>query len=409
MGGTPPGWLEARGLRAHLALGCGAATSVLGGACGLLLEWLHPAPDATHVAVVVGAALAAGAVGAVVGARMGRWLALPLAALAEALRAPPGGAGVPAIPVDAPAEIGDTARSAAAMARAFLLAREELAAAAGRIHGESNAIHEAASRRSSQAAAEAASINETNAAALEIAQSTLRSLEQADSVIAMAQRSEELSTDGARVVAGAVRATGTLAEHVRRVTSTVAELSERTSQIAEIVVTVQDLAEQTDLVALNASVEAAKAGEQGRGFAVVAMEMRQLAEQSRQAATQVRAILTEIDRGTQVSAAATEEGAARAQEAQQLALSAGEALEGLILVIRNSAHAARQIAEAAHGQTGDVQAMVSSFGQLARTLNAGAEDAAALERSARALAELSRELADRAAHPVGGAQGEAAR
>jgi methyl-accepting chemotaxis protein len=371
-------------------------------ASGLVLEWVHPDPSASHVVVILLAALAAGGAGAAVGSRTGRAIARPLAALGEALRSPGAATVGVSVPVGAPAEVGETARSVAAMARAFVLAREELAAAAGRIHAESNAIHEAASRRSAQSQSEAASINQTNAAALEIAQSTQRSLEQADSVIAMAQRSEELSADGARVVADAVRATGTLAEHVRRVTSTVAELSDRTSQIAEIVVTVQDLAEQTDLVALNASVEAAKAGEQGRGFAVVAMEMRQLAEQSRQAATQVRAILAEIDRGTQVSAGATEEGAARAQEAQHLAMSAGEALDGLILVIRNSAGAAREIAEAAHRQTGDVQSMVTSFGQLVRTLNAGAEDAGALERSARALADLSRALADRASvQPLG--------
>jgi methyl-accepting chemotaxis protein len=133
---------------------------------------------------------------------------------------------------------------------------------------------------------------------------------------------------------------------------------------------------------------------------VVAMEMRQLAEQSRQSATQVRSILAEIDRGAQGSASATEEGAARAQEAQQLARAAGEALDGLMLVIRNSASAAREIAEAARRQTGDVQAMVSSFGQLVRTLNAGAEDSRDLERSAKALTDLSRALADRASAPA---------
>ncbi|MGB8933439.1 MAG: methyl-accepting chemotaxis protein, partial [Anaeromyxobacteraceae bacterium] len=394
MGASPSTRTGAAGLRLRLALRGGALSFALVLTSGLFLESLHAPPSALHASLVLAAALAAGAIGAAVGARMGRSIALPLSALGEALRTSGGTPVIPAIPLSAPAEVSETARSVAAMARAFVLAREELAAAAGRIHAESNAIHEAASRRAAQAQSEAASINETNGAALEIAQSTLRSLEQADSVIAMARRSEDMGTEGARVVAGAVEATGTLAEHVRRVTSIVAELSERTSQIAEIVVTVQDLAEQTDLVALNASVEAAKAGDQGRGFAVVAMEMRQLAEQSRQAATQVRAILVEIDRGTQVSASATEEGAARAQEAQQLAISAGAALDGLIAVMRSSGGAAREIAEAAHRQTSDVQAMVSSFGQLVSTLNAGAEDAGALERSAKALADLSRSLAD---------------
>jgi methyl-accepting chemotaxis protein len=394
-----PGTAKEAGLRLRLAVGGGtlAFSAVL--LTGLLLDWIHPDPMARHAALVFLAALAAGVLGALLGRRAGSAIAEPLDALRRAVSGPPSATPGAILPIKSFGELGQTTQSVATMARAFVLAREDLAAAAGRISQESAAIHEAAARRSAQSQTEAASINQTNGSALEIAQSTLRTLEQADSVIEMAQRSEELSSDGARVVAGAVKATGTLAEHVRRVTTMVAELSERTSQIAEIVVTVQDLAEQTDLVALNASVEAAKAGEQGRGFAVVAMEMRQLAEQSRQSATQVRAILAEIDRGVQLSASATEEGAARAQEAQQLARSAGEALEGLMLVIRNSAGAAKEIAEAARRQTGDVQSMVSSFGQLVRTLNAGAEDARDLERSAKALTDLSGALAERASGP----------
>jgi methyl-accepting chemotaxis protein len=388
------------GLRLRFAVGGGLLAFAVVLVATLTLAWSHAHPWTDHAPIALLLSIAAGFVGAVAGHRAGDAVAEPLDALRAALHAPESIAAAPPLPLDAPAEIGLTARSVAAVARAFVLAREELAGAAGRIHAESVAIHAAASRRSEQSQGEAASINQTNTVAVEIADATQRTLQQADSVIEMAQRSEELSADGARVVAGAVRATGTLAEQVRRVTAMVAELSDRTSQIAEIVVTVQDLAEQTDLVALNASVEAAKAGEQGRGFAVVAMEMRQLAEQSRQAATQVRSILAEIDHGAQVSAAATEEGAARAQEAQHLAMAAGEALEGLILVIRNSAGAARQIAEAARRQTGDVQSMLSSFSHVVRNLNAGAEDARDLERSARTLAELSRALADRASGPA---------
>lgn len=387
-------WEE--GLRLKLAVGGGVLAFVLVLATGLLLDAVHPDQQTRHMGLIMLLALAAGGIAGALGHRTGDALARPLEALRDAVSESAGGRPSGPLPLSAPGEIGLAARSVAEMASAFILAREELAAAASRIHAESQAVHDAATRRSAQSQSEAASINQTNGAVIQIAESTRQTLEQADSVIAMAQRSEELGADGVRVVAGAVRATGTLAEHVERVTTMVAELSERTSQIAEIVVTVQDLAEQTDLVALNASVEAAKAGEQGRGFAVVAMEMRQLAEQSRQSAHQVRAILAEIDRGAEISAGATEEGATRAQEAKHLAGSAGEALEGLIAVIRSSAVAARQIAEAARQQMNDVQSMVSSIAQLVQSLNAGAEDSRAMERTARTLSELSQTLADRA-------------
>src|SRR5574341_897894 len=365
MNAVPPAPNAAEGLRRKLASSSGVTTFTLALFAGLLTEASNATPSVAHAALALLAATAADVIAAYLGFRAGHSIAAPLEQLRAAVNETSLSGNVPAMPIGAPGEIGEVARSVASLARAVVLVHDDLAAAATRIHAGSIAIHDAASRRSAQSQTEAAAINQTNAAAVEIGESNQRTLEQADSVIQMAQRSEELSADGARVVAGAVSAAGTLAE-------------------------------QTDLVALNASVEAAKAGEQGRGFAVVAMEMRQLAEQSRQSATQVRSILAEIDQGAQASASATEEGALRAREAQHMAMSAGEALEGLILVIRSSAGAARQIAEAARRQTGDVQSMVSSFGQLVRTLNAGAEDARSLERSAKALAELSRALAERA-------------
>lgn len=384
------------GLRARFAVWGGGAAFGLVLLSGLVTELLGADPQASHLAFSLVLSLLAGGIGAWLGHGAARFVAEPLDALHRALESPGRPIAPQALPQDAPAEIGELARDVAAMARAFAQAQDGLAAAAARIHGESLAIHQAASRRSAQAETEAASLDETHALAAEIAEATQRTIGQADSVIQLSQQAEELGADGARGVAGTARAAGALAEQVQRLTAMVAELSERTAQIGEIVVTVQDLAEQTDLVALNASVEAAKAGEQGRGFAVVAMEMRQLAEQSRQSATQVRSILAEIDQGTQSSAAATEEGMRRAQEAQHMARSASETLEGLVGVIRSAGDAARQIAEAARHQAGDFQSMLSSFGHVVRALNAGAEEVRELERSAKSLADLSRALAERA-------------
>ena len=85
-------------------------------------------------------------------------------------------------------------------------------------------------------------------------------------------------------------------------------LSERTQQIGEIIDTVNAIAAQSNMLALNAAVEAARAGEQGKGFAVVAEEVRDLADRSRQATAQVKAILSDVQRATNATGMATEEG-----------------------------------------------------------------------------------------------------
>src|SRR5262249_22617799 len=155
---------------------------------------------------------------------------------------------------------------------------------------------------------QASAINETSSTASEIAQTSQQATEYATSVIKITEKSEDLSRDGQKVVSESVAGMEKLGEQVRAIAASITDLSERTLQIGDIIATVKDVAEQSNLLALNASIEAAKAGEHGRGFAVVAMEMRNLAEQSKLAAGQVRAILSEVQKGTRVAVAATEEG-----------------------------------------------------------------------------------------------------
>jgi methyl-accepting chemotaxis protein len=157
---------------------------------------------------------------------------------------------------------------------------------------------------------------------------------------------------------------------------------------------VKDLAEQSNLLALNASIEASKAGEHGRGFAVVAMEMRNLAEQSKQAAVQVRAILSEIQKGAREASSATDEGAKRAASTMELSRSAGEAIEGLQGVIKESAQAARQIANDTRQQTIGVEQMVTAIAELSTAIHDSAAGAKAIEEGTESLAAVSLRLSE---------------
>jgi methyl-accepting chemotaxis protein len=367
----------------------------VGGACaaqGLALFALHQdlsAPDLLRAVIVtlVVVALAGGASWLVV-----RGLTRPLESLAAS--ADEVAAGDLTRPVDpgGPGELGRLADAFAAMLEVLHRTLADLREAAATLEREAADIHGGVTRQAATTSQQAAAIAQTSTTAAEIAQTAKQATQHADSVIAMTARSEELSEEGLRVVEEAVRASGALGDQVKRIAATMADLGERTLQVGEIITSVKDLAEQSNLLALNASIEASKAGEHGRGFAVVAMEMRHLAEQSRQAAVQVRAILSEIQRGAQEAAGATDEGTKRATAAVGLARSAGEAIEGLALVIRESSLAARQIANNTRQQTIGVEQMVAAISELSTTLADTAQGSRAIEQGAATLSEVARRM-----------------
>jgi methyl-accepting chemotaxis protein len=296
--------------------------------------------------------------------------------------------------IAADGEIGALARSFDAMVTGLQATLAELRDAAAQLDREAGEILGSVTRQTAATTEQAAAITQTSATASEIAQTAKQATQHADSVIQMTKRSEELSQEGLQVVEQAVASSAALGDHVKRIAATMADLSERTLQVGEIIASVKDLAEQSNLLALNASIEASKAGEHGRGFAVVALEMRNLAEQSRQAAVQVRAILSEIQRGAREAASATDEGAQKAVSTVALSRAAGEAIEGLAMVIRESAQAARQIASNTRQQTTGVEQMVAAISELSTTINESADGSRAIEQGAAALTKVSRHLGE---------------
>src|SRR5207253_8764623 len=123
------------------------------------------------------------------------------------------------------------------------------------------------------------------------------------------------------------------------IAESIAGLSEQTQAISEIITTVNDLADQSNLLAVNAAIEAAKAGEQGKGFAVVAQEVRNLAEQSKQATAQVRTILGEIQRAANAAVLATEQGTRVVEGGMGLTQRAGDVIGQLADTIREASDA----------------------------------------------------------------------
>jgi methyl-accepting chemotaxis protein len=221
--------------------------------------------------------------------------------------------------------------------------------------------------------------------------------ERADAVVAVSERTDRFSEEGTRAVAEAVEGMIRLGDQVNEIARAIAALSERTVQIGDITQTAIDVAEQSNVLALNAAIEAAKAGEAGEGFAVVAAEMRRLAEQSRGAAAQVKALLAQIARSTRQAVLASEEGSRRAGEATQLAARAGSAIQGLNEVVDSSVAAGREIATNTRQQTAGVGQIATAIGLIEAASTSALEGTYAIEQGAQRLEEVARRLAERVA------------
>jgi hypothetical protein len=224
--------------------------------------------------------------------------------------------------------------------------------AATGISGSAAELMAIASQVSASAAQTAASTNETTVTVEEVKQTAMLTNEKAGQVVE--------STDGAaRVIeAGLSQVEGTIAgiERMRNsmdvVFETISRLSERALAAGDVVAAVNDLAEQSNLLSVNASIEAAKAGEYGKGFTVVAQEVKSLAEQSKQAVSQVRTILGEIQKASETAVRAAEQGRDSVEAGRRQSVEAGE-------VIQSLAEGASEVAQSA------VQISASSRQQLA--------------------------------------------
>jgi methyl-accepting chemotaxis protein len=360
------------------------------------------------VLLVAWAALAAGAAATALPSRTAVWAALALAAAvlgalafvlarpAERLSAQAAAAArdeLDAVPeLGGPAEIRRTARDLGTLRARLTAAAAELAKGSTQLGTDSRALRDGLERQNELATRQSAAIAETSATAAEIAQTSKAAAVHADEVMQVAQRSEDISSEGQQVLDRAVETIRGLAEQVQTLSGAIAESAQRSRQIGEIVAGLRDLAEQTNLLSLNASVEAVKAGEHGRSFSVVAAEMGNLAEQSRASATEVRSILADIEKGTGLAMAVAEEGTRRARGALDLAGEAAKAISGLAQAIRDSSLAARQIANHTRQQGIGVEQIVGALAEMSSASREVAASAEGVERTTASLAGLAERL-----------------
>ncbi|MDP2432431.1 MAG: protoglobin domain-containing protein [Pseudomonadota bacterium] len=227
-------------------------------------------------------------------------------------------------------------------------------------------VRAAIGAQSSGAAQQAASVSETTATLEQIKATSQQNLEKATALKEVADRARAEGDQGVTVVEAAVQAMRQTRGQVEAIAGHIGVLNERLQQIGDITNAVGELASQSKMLALNASIEAAKAGDAGRGFAVVAEEVRDLAEQSRQATTQVQGILVEIRNAAARAVRAVEEGNEGADRGANLADRAGETLHGLNRVIHDTAMASQQIVAAVRQEAAGIDQIRVAMGDISQ-------------------------------------------
>jgi len=180
--------------------------------------------------------------------------------------------------------------------------------AASNLNSASTEILAATTQQASSASEQSAAITQTSSTVEEVRTISTQFINRSQEVANAAQRSADISKSGEKVTQDTITSMDRIKAQVGAIAENILGLSERTQQIGEIITTVNEIASQSNILALNAAVEAARAGEHGKGFAVVANEVRNLAEQSRQATAQVRSILLDIQKAINTTVMVTEEG-----------------------------------------------------------------------------------------------------
>jgi methyl-accepting chemotaxis protein len=240
----------------------------------------------------------------------------------------------------------------------------------------------------------ATSVSETTTTLEEVRQTAQLANEKAQRVAENIVKTEEVTESGKKAAEEIRNGIDHIKGQMEAIAKSMIRLSEQTQMIGIIITTVDDLAQQSNLLAVNASIEAAKAGEQGKGFAVVAQEVKSLADQSKKATNQVRSILSDIQKATSTAVMATEQGTKAVKMGIQKSTLAGESINALADNAKDSAQSATQIAATTHQQLIGMEQTTIAMENIKEASQKNAESAKQLESAVNNINELGVKLRD---------------
>jgi methyl-accepting chemotaxis protein len=261
----------------------------------------------------------------------------------------------------------------------------EVSSAASQLNGTAAHIATGTEKVSSQAISIATAGEEMAATSSDIAHNCVMAVD-------ISNRASQTAKTGAEVVGNAVESIQRIAAKVQESARTVESLGTRSEQIGEIIGTIEDIADQTNLLALNAAIEAARAGEQGRGFAVVADEVRALAERTTKATKEIGGMIKSIQQETKSAVAAMEEGVKEVERGTDDAARSGQALQAILEQVGDVTSQINQIATAAEEQTATTNEISRSMHEITATVQDTSNTSHSTAAAACQLAKMAEDL-----------------
>ncbi|MGZ3458600.1 MAG: methyl-accepting chemotaxis protein [Archangium sp.] len=261
-------------------------------------------------------------------------------------------------------EMGDLAASMVMVLERLQEIPTRLQASASLLLSASTALGSASTQQRQRITEQAAMLQQAQLTSEEIRTTSDLAAHKAESVLSVAGHAEQLGHYGEEALERTLTGLGTIRDFVDGIRSKVLRLQESATQIASIAITVKDLADQSHLLALNASIEAARAGDQGAGFAVVASEIRKLADQTIRENALIRKSLLDIGTAIRDVVSMSEQGARQVEGGLEMVRSSSNNLREMSLIIQENAAAVRQIAVAVNQQNRGISHIFNAIAHI---------------------------------------------
>jgi methyl-accepting chemotaxis protein len=261
----------------------------------------------------------------------------------------------------------------------------ELSAAASELLAASHQQASGATEQASAVSQVSTTIEELGSTARQIAIA-------AEQVAEAAQQTLENLSEGQDAVDRSIQAMERIRSRMQDVSTRVLSLGERSQQIGEIIDLINDLSDETHLLALNAAIEAAGAGEHGRRFAVVAAEVKSLANRALAAAKEVKGVIAEIQQATNAAVLAAEEGGKEVERGVELAHSAGQVMDAIVMVAERTAQSGAEISLATAQQQSASEQVVETMREVADVARQTAAGSRQMSESAQMLTAIAERL-----------------
>lgn len=325
----------------------------------------------------------------IVGILLVRSISTPITKLRDATKAVAAGDLTVKVELNTKDEVGQLAVAFNSMTSSLNELNREITLAGQELNSSSAELLALVNQQTAGASEQSAAIHQTTSTVNEVKATIEQTNQRARAMSDNATRFVSVAEEGQMAVTETVDGMNVIKEQVETIAENILALSEQTQQIGEIIATVNDIAEQSNLLALNAAVEAARAGEHGRGFAVVANEVRALAERSKQATSQVRTILNDIQKATNSVVMVTEEGTKGVDHGVKLVDRAGLTIRQLSGVIKENLASTQQIIAVVQQQNVGVEQVAQSMSNINEVTNQNVSASRQLQQSVESMNRLA--------------------